>query len=132
MDTSIEVPIPHSKCIRERTQHDTALNKIVKLETSLCDSIETGDDKLTERHGDSKTHFIVGGVEFALVNVPGFVAVIAIKHSLPLVDVLPEFGKFVYVNRSIVVFVKKTCVCLCACGCALKGKEVDITDILTY
>lgn len=64
-------------------------------------------------HGDTETHFIVGCEELSDIDVTRFVAVVAIKYTLPLVDVLPELSEFIYVDGTVIVSVKQSCVRVC-------------------
>ena len=108
LDDSIEVRVPRLEVIGQAPQHHTRLDEIIKLEALLGESVEPGHHQLAEGHAHSEAHLIVGCVELIEVDVARAIPVVAVKDTLPLVDVLPELLKLSHVNGTTVITIKQT------------------------
>ena len=62
LDDPIQVAVPHSEGVAERTQHDAALDEVVELEALLGQSIKPCHHQLAEGHSHSEAHLGVGRV----------------------------------------------------------------------
>ena len=49
-------------------------------------------------------------VQLSSINISRFIPVVAVKHTPPLLNVRPQGTKLLYIDCSIIVFVKQSCV----------------------
>ena len=108
MDDPVQVCVARLEGVRQRAEHDTTLDKVVKLQASFGESVKFGDHHLTESLCDSEPHLIVGCVQLVAVDVARPISVVAVKHTFPLVDVGPELLELPHVNSATVISVKDT------------------------
>lgn len=69
LDDPIHVGVSCLEGIRQRSQHDAALNEVVKLQASFCHSIESSDYQLAKLLRHTEPHVIVSSEQLPGVNV---------------------------------------------------------------